>query len=113
MFKPFIWDINSFSSLVLGFESIVRFILLLFSMILIVKTKGQKRRLYFILLLIYLFIESIMALGTTNAGTAWRHHQVAQWILVVLGGAGLISFIKQFIRSVQLQSSQKTKVSIS
>ena len=35
-----------------------------------------------------------MALGTANAGTASRHHLLAQWIVIVLGGSGLIAFIK-------------------
>ena len=52
------------------------------------------KRVYLSLLLVYIFIESIMAVGTTNAGTASRHHLLAQWIVIVLGGSGLIAFIK-------------------
>ena len=97
MFKPFVWEINSLSSLVLSLEGVIRFALVLFSMRLIFKTKGQMRRVYLLLLLIYIFIESIMAVGTTNAGTASRHHLLAQWIVIVLGGSGLIAFMKTLL----------------
>lgn len=99
MFKPFIWEISSFSSLILSLEGIIRLLLVLFSMILILRTKGQMKRVYILLLLIYIFIESIMAIGTTNAGTASRHHLIAQWIVIVLGGSGLIAFIKTLLIS--------------
>jgi len=94
MFKPFVWEINSLSSLVLSLEGVVRFALVFFSIRLIFKTKGPMKRVYLSLLLVYIFIESIMAVGTTNAGTASRHHLLAQWIVIVLGGSGLIAFIK-------------------
>ena len=97
MFKPFVWEINSLSSLVLSLEGVIRFALVLFSMRLIFKTKGQMRRVYLLLLLIYIFIESIMALGTANSGTASRHDLLAQWIVIVLGGSGLIAFIKTLL----------------
>jgi hypothetical protein len=98
MFKPFIWEVNSLSALVLSIEGIIRFLLLVFSIIFIVKSKEKKT--YILLLFIYLFIESVWSLGTSNAGTAARHHLVTYWILVILGGGGFIASIRKFIRNV-------------
>ena len=98
MFKPFIWEVKSLSSLVLSLEGILRFTLIVFSIIFIFKAENNKFRiLYILMLIIYFFIETIWALGTSNAGTASRHHIIAQWIVIMLGGAGMIEFIKYII----------------
>ncbi len=105
MFKPFIWEVNSLSALVLSIEGIIRFLLLVFSIIFIVKSKEKKT--YILLLFIYLFIESVWSLGTSNAGTAARHHLVTYWILVILGGGGFIASIRKFIRNALSLSSNE------
>lgn len=97
MFKPFIWEVNSISSLVLSLEGLLRLFLIIFSIIYLIKAETRFRALYFLLLVIYFFIESIWALGTINAGTASRHHLVAQWIIILLGGVGMIEFFKNLI----------------
>jgi len=97
MFKPFIWEVNSLSSLVLSLEGLLRFFLIIFSIIYLLKADSRFRAFYFLLLLLYFFIESIWALGTINAGTASRHHLIAQWIIILLGGAGMIEFLKNLI----------------
>ncbi|MCG8344626.1 MAG: hypothetical protein MI685_05625, partial [Chlorobiales bacterium] len=52
------------------------------------RSKGNYRRIYAMLLILY-FINSVMwALGTKNYGTAIRHHLVPYWIIVLLGYAG-------------------------
>ena len=99
MFKPFVWEITSFSSLVLSLEGVGRMGGEGVSRVGSLKTKGEMRRVYLLLLVIYIFIESIMAIGTANAGTASRHHLVAQWIVIVLGGSSLIAFIKTLLIS--------------
>ena len=53
-----------------------------------------------------------MAIGTANAGTASRHHLVAQWIVIVLGGSGLIAFIKTLLISAFPIIYNSTKVPI-
>jgi len=95
MFKPFIWEINSFSSLIVSIEGVVRFLLFIYSIIFIYKSHNKKR--YALLMLIYLIVEFSWSLGTSNAGTAARHHLVSYWILVILGGGGLIEAIKKNI----------------
>ena len=98
MFKPFIWEVKSLSLLVLSLEGILRFTLIVFSIISIFKAENNKFRIFYILMLIiYFFIETIWALGTSNSGTASRHHIIAQWIVIMLGGAGMIEFIKYII----------------
>jgi hypothetical protein len=100
MFKPFIWEVQSLGQLILSLEGILRFFLIMFSIIFVFKSKNQMKGLYFLLLLIYFFIETIWALGTVNAGTASRHHLVALWIIVLLGGSGLIEFIKYIVKNL-------------
>ena len=98
MFKPFIWEVKSLSFLVLSLEGILRFTLIVFSIIFIFKAENNKFRFFYILMLIiYFFIETIWALGTSNTGTASRHHLIVQWIVIMLGGAGMIEFIKYII----------------
>jgi len=98
MFKPFVWEVSSISSLVLFLEGMLRFLLIVFSITFIFKADNNRfRALYILMLTIYFFIEIVWALGTSNSGTASRHHLVSQWILIMLGGAGLIEFIKYII----------------
>ncbi|MCG8345756.1 MAG: hypothetical protein MI685_11450, partial [Chlorobiales bacterium] len=66
------------------------------------RSKGNYRRIYAMLLILY-FINSVMwALGTKNYGTAIRHHLVPYWIIVLLGAPIVSEYLKMlfvFVRS--------------
>jgi len=99
LFAPFPWQVANWWDIYALTESLLRFILIIFSLIYWYKTDGVKRRIWGLLLIIYFSMTFLWAMGTVNYGTSIRHHLLTNWIIVVLGGSGLIEFIvRQFRR---------------
>ncbi|MFW2439328.1 MAG: hypothetical protein ACN4GR_08155 [Arenicellales bacterium] len=80
LFSPFIFQINSFHSLLAYAESVLR-VLLFASTLMLLKRYPQVR----ILFIIYLAITAMWAIGVVSFGAAIRHHTQTNWILVLLG----------------------------
>ena len=99
LFAPFPWQVANWLDIYALTESLLRFILIIFSLIYWYKADGVKRRIWGLLLIIYFSMTFLWAMGTVNYGTSIRHHLLTNWIIVVLGGSGLIEFIvRQFRR---------------
>ena len=95
MFTPFPWQVESVKDIYALLESMLRFLLLFFAVYSWRRSSGEARSYYGFLLIIFLGMELMWALGTINWGTAIRHHVVGYSVIVLLGAPGLILFIRR------------------
>ena len=99
LFAPFPWQITNWLDIYAFAESLLRFILILFSIISWYRAEGLQRSIWGLLLIMYFSMTCLWAMGTVNYGTSIRHHLLTNWIIVLVGGSGLIEFIVKQIGS--------------
>jgi hypothetical protein len=90
LFAPFPWQVKSFLDYFAFFESFLRMVFICFSVKYWLSSNGQKRRMLGLMLILYFSVSFMYALGTTNYGTAIRHHMLSWWILAITGTPLLI-----------------------
>ena len=90
LFSPFIFQVNSFHSLLAYAESVLR-VFLFASTLMLVKRYPQVR----VLFIIYLAITAMWAVGVVSYGASIRHHIQTNWILVLLGVPILAEYIRR------------------
>jgi hypothetical protein len=95
MFAPFPWQIGNVKDVWALLESMLRFLLLYFAVYSWHGSSGKVRSYYSFLLIFFLGMELIWALGTINWGTATRHHVPGYSVIVLLGTPGLILFMRR------------------
>jgi len=99
LFAPFPWQISNWLDVYAFAESLLRFILILFSIISYYRAEGLQRSIWGLLLIIFFSMTLLWSTGTVNYGTGIRHHLLTNWLVVILGGSSLIDFIvRQFRR---------------
>ncbi len=83
LFQPFIYKVSSFKDLILFCENIVRlvFIWMTLKKFFII---FNNKNIFYILFLMYFFMELIYAQATVNWGTASRHHVPSIGLLILL-----------------------------
>ena len=84
-FEPMPWRISSILDIVLTFENILRAFLIFVSLRGILKTDVISRRPLLFIFLAYLILETLWSFGTTNWGTASRHHVPGLALLLIPG----------------------------
>lgn len=100
LFAPFSWQITNWLDIYAFTESLLRFILIIFSLIYWYKADGVKRRTWGLFLIIYFSMTFLWTMGTVNYGTSIRHHLLTNWIIVIAGGSRLIEFLSQQYRRI-------------
>ena len=85
LFEPMPWKISSILDIVLTFENILRAFLIFVSVRGILKTDVISRRPLLFIFLAYLILETFWSFGTTNWGTASRHHVPGLALLLIPG----------------------------
>jgi hypothetical protein len=90
LFSPFIFQVNSFPSLLAYAESVLR-VFLFASTLMLVKRYPQVR----VLFIIYLAITAMWAIGVVSYGASIRHHIQTNWILVLLGVPIIAEYISR------------------
>ena len=85
LFEPFVWKIEGVMDIYASFESFLRGVLLISSVLLWRSASGENKRIIGFLLIIYLVITVVWAFGTTNYAQAIRHHMTHFWIIMVVG----------------------------
>ena len=85
LFEPMPWRISSIFDIVLTFENLFRGFLIFFSLKGLLITDVISRRPLLFIFLAYLIIETIWSFGTTNWGTASRHHVPGIGLLLITG----------------------------
>jgi len=93
IFSPFIFQVNSFLSLLAYAESVLRIIL--FAAALVMLKRNPQTRILFI---IYLAITAMWAIGVVSFGASIRHHIMTNWILVLLGVPIISEYISRKFR---------------
>jgi hypothetical protein len=105
MFAPFPWQIGNKMDIYACFESFLRF-LLVYNAIKTWcvskrdKTKKDERAYYSYLLTVYFCLEILWALGTSNWGTAMRHHLIGYSLLLAVGGQRFLNSLNRMMKSV-------------
>jgi len=82
LFTPFIWQVSKIFDIVVLLENLIRFIIV-FDFLKRIYRKDISS-VYAILILMYLSLEFLWSIGTTNWGTAIRHHIPGLGIMVIL-----------------------------
>jgi len=85
LFEPMPWRISSIFDIVLTFENMFRGFLIFVTLRGILKTDVISRRPLLFIFLAYLIIETFWSFGTTNWGTASRHHVPGLALLLIPG----------------------------
>lgn len=75
-------------------EALFRFVLLLSSIVTWYYARANREYKYGFLLLCYISMTFMWALGTTNYGQAIRHHVLTNWIIILAGLPPLLHVIK-------------------
>ena len=100
MFAPFPWQISSAADVYGAFEGYLRLILIYFGVKTWYRSRGERRSQWGYLLICFFSLEFLWAMGTSNWGTAIRHHLVAYGVLVILGGPGLIRSVTRRVSGI-------------
>jgi hypothetical protein len=91
LFAPFPWQVDNLLDIYAVMESVFRMILICFSVSHWRKASGSQKRLLGLMLFLFLSITFLFALGTSNYGTAMRHHMLDWWIIIIVGVPPLIT----------------------
>ena len=83
--SPFPWQIKNVLDVGGMIESILRITLIYFSVKHWRNAYGAQRRILGLMLILFFSMSFMWAVGTTNYGTAARHHMLSWWILVLAG----------------------------
>jgi hypothetical protein len=94
LFAGFSIRINSFLDIYIVMETILRLFLIWFSVLTWWRAVGLQKRLISLMLILYVGMSLVWAMGTTNVGTAMRHHMLTWWIIVIMGLPLLLAKIK-------------------
>ena len=112
-FAPFPWQVTRALDVYAAAEGIIRLGLMIYMFKLWRKARGERRKRYTYLIICYVSLEFLWALGTANWGTATRHHVVAYGILVILGAPGMIYSFEQFLRRFKFRAKGSSHLRIS
>ena len=93
LFAPFPWQVMNIVDIYAACESFMRMTLIWFSLKHWHNAYGVNKRTISLLFILYFSMTIMWATGTTNYGTAIRHHMLTWWILALLGIPFLIEKI--------------------
>ena len=97
MLEPFPWRVKNVLDLYAACEGYWRVSLLLCTLLAIRRAQGPMRQIMGMLLLLYMAMSVMWAVGTVNYGSALRHHVVGYWIIVILGFPELVRRMRAFL----------------
>ena len=100
-FAPFPWQVSRALDAYATIEGILRFILMIYTLRLWWRARGERRQQYMYLMFCYFSLEILWSLGTGNWGTSVRHHIVAYGVLVLLGGPGMMYSFEKLSRRLK------------
>jgi hypothetical protein len=106
LFAPFPWMVKSILDIYGFLESILRMTLIYFSLKHWLNACGEQRRLLWLMLVLYISMSLMWAMGTTNYGTAMRHNIVTWWILAITGVPPLMATLQRMIRRCGFTSKE-------
>ncbi|MBS1808852.1 MAG: hypothetical protein JST84_11715 [Acidobacteria bacterium] len=107
LFAPFPWQVSSLMDLYAFSEGVFRFFLLYQGIKLWWRSSGERRSKFGYLLTCVFSLELLWSFGTTNWGTATRHHIIAYGLLVVVGGPGVMLAMMNLGRRLTRRTSKR------
>jgi hypothetical protein len=99
LFAPVPWRIENILDLYASIETILRMVLIYYSVKHWNKAYGQQRRLLGLMLILFFSMSFMWAMGTTNYGTAMRHNLLTWWILFIAGLPPFMERLNSFIQA--------------
>lgn len=108
LFAPFPWQIKSMLDIYAAVESSLRILLIYFSLKNWSNSYGLRKRTLGLMLILYISMTLMWAVGTTNYGTAIRHNMLTWWILVITGIPCLIDKLSSIWSLGSLHRSSKS-----
>lgn len=109
MLAPFPWQMTSPVDFYAAGEGYLRLILMYQAFATWYRSRGERRSQWGFLIGCFFSLEFLWAMGTSNWGTAIRHHIVAYGVLVVLGGPGILRFFQRFSARLLIGRRIKTR----
>lgn len=91
LFAPFPWQVRNILDVYASMESILRMLLIYFGVMHWRNANGTRRRLLGLMLILFFSMSFMWAMGTSNYGTAMRHHMLTWWLLVITGLPNLMA----------------------
>ena len=86
----------------------MRMILIYFSVKQWCNACGTQRQLLGLMLILYFSMTFMWALGTTNYGTAMRHHMLSWWIIVIVGLPPLMARLGIILSGLELRKDSRS-----
>jgi len=99
LFEPMPWKISSIIDIVLTLENLLRGLLIFFCLQGLLTTDVISRRPLLFIFLAYLILETFWSFGTTNWGTASRHHVPGVALILI---PGFYFYSKSFLNRKKL-----------
>lgn len=96
LLAPFPWHVHGLQDAYASMESFFRMLLIYFSLKHWSGAAGSQKRLFGLMLILYFSITALFAIGTTNYGTAMRHHMLDWWIIAMVGMPALMTKLSCF-----------------
>jgi hypothetical protein len=93
LFKPFPWEISTYTDFYGALEALLRGMLILGSFASLKSAMNNEYKSVKVMLVIYFTLAILWASGTSNVGTAFRHNVTHTWIIILLGYPMLSKFI--------------------
>ena len=85
LFEPMPWRVSNFMDVILTLENILRGIMIFLGIKALFFTQEDNKKILLTLLFSFLVLEFTWSVGTTNWGTASRHHVPSLGLLLLLG----------------------------
>jgi len=98
LMAPFLWNVESILDVYAALESLLRFVLICFTIIGWKNARSAQRRALGLILVLFLSMTFLWSIGTTNYGTALRHHMLTWWLVVVGGVPSLMKFLNRLFK---------------
>ena len=95
LFAPFPWKVSNALDVYASMESLLRLVFICFALKNWRNAYGTQRRLLGLMLVLYFSMTFLWAIGTSNYGTAMRHHILSWWVLVIAGSPLLMEALKR------------------
>jgi hypothetical protein len=96
LFKPFLWQAKSLTDIFGSLEGIFRMVLIYCSVKHWLNTYGLQRRMFGLMLVLFISMSFMWSIGTSNYGTAARHNMLSWWLLAITGTPFLLRSLRRF-----------------
>ena len=83
IFEPFPWNISTAQDFALASEGALRGYLIYRALLILLRYRDTNRKVLFLIFFLYLTLTAIFAIGTSNWGSAARHHVPSLGLLLL------------------------------